>query len=301
MPVTALSRRAWANPYLLLTLTTLMWGGNAIASKLAIGNISPMALTSLRWIGVALVFPVLLRTEIAEHWPTIRASWLQITLMGCLGFTVFNALMYVAGHSTTALNIGIIQGAIPIMVMAGSVVFYGTRLRWLQTVGVITTLLGVALTAARGDMSALAKLAFAYGDILMVIACAMYAGYTLGLRKRPNLPGLVFFTCMAMVACLFSLALFGVEIALNKHLWPNWQGWLIVLYVTLGPSIASQLMFMRSVELIGPARAGVWVNLVPIWASILAVVIVGEPFAAYHAAALAMVLGGIWLAERKPA
>jgi drug/metabolite transporter (DMT)-like permease len=301
MPLNSIARAAWGNAYLLLALTTLLWGGNAIASRVAIDNVSPMALTSLRWIGVALVFPLIFRKDIIRHWLTIRASWLQIVLMGCLGFTVFNALMYLAGHTTTAINMGIIQGAIPVMVMAGSMLFYGTRLTALQVIGVLTTMLGVAMTAARGDLSILTQLAFARGDILMVIACALYAGYTLGLRKRPDLPGLVFFTCMAIVACFVSALLFAGEIAMGQHLWPNWKGWLIVLYVTIGPSIVSQLMFMRGVELIGPARAGLFVNLVPIWAAILAVALIGEPFAPYHAVALLMVLGGIWLAERKRA
>ncbi len=294
-------RQAWANPYLLLALTTLLWGGNAIASRLAVDNVSPMALTSLRWIGVALIFPVMLRKDLAAHWPVIRANWLQITVMGALGFTVFNALMYLAGHYTTAINMGITQGAIPAMVMIGAWVFFRTPLGRLQVAGLMLTMLGVIVVALHGDVGELTRLAFNYGDILMVIAGVFYAGYTLALRKRPALPGLVFFTAMAIVACLLSLALFAWEIALHQHQWPNWKGWLIVLYVTLGPSVASQLMFMRGVELIGPARAGLFVNLVPIWGAVLGVLILREPFAPYHGAALALVLGGIWLAERRRA
>ncbi|MCO4055511.1 MAG: DMT family transporter [Bosea sp.] len=301
MPLTTLSRRAWASPYLLLALTTLLWGGNAIASRIAIDNVSPMALTSLRWVGVALIFPVMFRKELVAHWPTIRANAPKLVWMGFIGFTLFNALMYLAGHSTTAINMGIIQGAIPVMVMAGAFALHGARLTPLQIVGVLVTMLGVALTAARGDLAALSTLAVAQGDILMITACAFYAGYTLALRRRPQLPALVFFTCLAIVACIGSLALLGWEIAAGQVLWPNAKGWLLVLYVTVGPSIASQLMFMRGVELIGPSRAGLFVNLVPIWAAILAVVLIAEPFAAYHAVALALVLGGIWLAERNRA
>ncbi len=301
MPLTTLSRRAWASPYLLLALTTLLWGGNAIASRIAIDNVSPMALTSLRWVSVALIFPVMFRKELVAHWPTIRANAPKLVWMGFIGFTLFNALMYLAGHSTTAINMGIIQGAIPVMVMAGAFALHGARLTPLQIVGVLVTMLGVALTAARGDLAALSTLAVAQGDILMITACAFYAGYTLALRRRPQLPALVFFTCLAIVACIGSLALLGWEIAAGQVLWPNAKGWLLVLYVTVGPSIASQLMFMRGVELIGPSRAGLFVNLVPIWAAILAVVLIAEPFAAYHAVALALVLGGIWLAERNRA
>lgn len=290
---------AWGNAYLLLALTTLIWGGNAIASRLAVGNISPMGLTSLRWVGVCLIFPLLFRRELVAHWPIIRAHAPQIALMGGLGFTVFNALMYVAGHHTSAINMGITQGAIPALVLIGSVLLFRTRLRTMQVLGVALTIFGVVLVAVAGDLSAIARLAFGYGDVLMIIAGAFYAGYTLALRKRPPLPPLVFFTCMAIVACILSLGLFGWEIAVGQAFWPNWKGWLIVLYVMLGPSIASQLMFMRGVELIGPARAGLFVNLVPIWAALLGVLLIAEPFALYHALALAMVLGGIWIAERK--
>jgi drug/metabolite transporter (DMT)-like permease len=294
-----LAQRGWSNAYLLLALTTLIWGGNAVASKLAVGHVSPMALTSLRWVGVALVLPVLLRKEIVAHWPVIRANAAQIILMGGLGFTVFNALMYVAGHHTSVVNMGITQGAIPALVMIGAVLAYRTPLRAVQVAGLILTIMGVVLVAVQGDLGALKQLAFGYGDILMIVAGCFYAGYTLALRKRPPLPGLVFFTSMALVACILSLGLFAAEAAMGQSQWPDLRGWLIVLYVTLGPSIASQLMFMRGVELIGPARAGLFVNLVPIWAALLGVLIVNEPFAPYHAVALAMVLGGIWLAERK--
>jgi drug/metabolite transporter (DMT)-like permease len=291
--------RAWANAYLLLAVTTLIWGGNAIASRVAVDNISPMALTSLRWVGVCLIFPLLFRRELVAHWPVIRAHSGQIVLMGALGFTVFNALMYVAGHHTSAINMGITQGAIPALVMIGAWVLYRTPLGPLQALGLASTMLGVILVATAGDLTAVVRLAFGYGDVLMIIAGCFYAGYTLALRKRPPLPGLVFFTCMAIVACLLSLVLFGWEIAAGQAQWPNLQGWLIVLYVMLGPSIASQLMFMRGVELIGPARAGLFVNLVPIWAALLGVLLIGEPFALYHAVALVLVLGGIFIAEQR--
>jgi drug/metabolite transporter (DMT)-like permease len=291
--------RLWGNAYLLLTLTTLMWGGNAVASRLAVGHISPMALTSLRWVGVCLIVPVLMRRELAAHWPAIRANWRMIAGMGMLGFTVFNALMYLAAHTTSAINMGIIQGSIPVFVLAGAWLVYGTRIGLMQYAGVTVTVAGVMLTAARGDLGVLSSLAFAEGDLFMIIACAFYAGYTVALRNRPNVPGLVFFSMMALAACIFSAGLLVWEIAAGKVQWPDAQGLLVTLYVTLFPSILSQLFFMRGVDLIGPGRAGLFVNLVPIWAAFLAVLILNEPFALYHAAALALVLGGIWLAERK--
>jgi drug/metabolite transporter (DMT)-like permease len=298
-PPSRLVTRLWGNAYLLLTLTTLMWGGNAVASRLAVGHISPMALTSLRWIGVCLIVPVLMRRDLIAHWPTIRGSWRMIAAMGMLGFTVFNALMYLAAHTTSAINMGIIQGSIPVFVLAGAYLFYGTRIGLMQYLGVAVTIAGVLLTAARGDLAILSSLAFAQGDLFMIIACAFYAGYTVALRNRPNVPGLVFFSMLALAACTFSAGLLVWEIAAGKVQWPDARGMLVTLYVAIFPSILSQLFFMRGVDLIGPGRAGLFVNLVPIWAAILAVLILNEPFALYHGAALILVLGGIWLAERK--
>jgi drug/metabolite transporter (DMT)-like permease len=296
--VQTLPQRLWANAYLLLTLTTLMWAGNAIASRLAVGHISPMALTSLRWVFVCAVLPWLMRHQIRAYWPALKARWRFIVAMGAIGFTAFNALMYLAAYSTTAINIGILQGAIPIFVLVGAFLAYRTPIGPLQALGVLVTLIGVAVVASRGELAVLSQLAFVPGDLWMILACTFYAGYTVGLRARPAMPGLVFFTALAVVACIVSLPLLALEVASGAIVWPTVKGWLILAYVVIGPSLLSQLFFLRAVELIGPGRAGVFVNLVPVFAPILAVAIVGEQLAPYHGLALALVLGGIFIAER---
>lgn len=291
-------QRLWGNPYLLLVVTMLMWGGNAVASRLAVGNIPPMTLTSLRWVLVCAVLPFLLRRQMAEHWLVLRERWRFIAAMGALGFTGFNALMYIAGYSTTAINIGILQGAIPIFVLIGAFFAYRTPIAPLQALGVGITLLGVAVTASRGDIHVLANLGFAMGDVYMILASMLYAGYTVAIRQRPAVPSLVFFVAIASFACLFSLPLLWLEVATGHFFWPTMQGWIILVFVVLGPSILAQLTFLRAVELIGPGRAGVFVNLVPVFAPVLAVAIIGETLHAYHALALLLVLSGIFIAER---
>lgn len=298
-PAVSLPQRVWANAYLLLTLTTLFWAGNAVASRLAVGEIAPMTLTSLRWVFVCAVMPYLFRQGLRQHWPALRANWLKVTLLGGLGFTAFNTLMYVAAYSTTAINIGILQGAIPVFVLLGAFLVFRTPIGGLQALGVTVTILGVLVTASRGDWLTLLQLSFVPGDLWMIIACLLYAGYTVGIRTRPAMPGLIFFTAMAIVACLVSLPLLAIEIAAGQAYWPTATGWLILAYVVIGPSILSQLFFMRAIELIGPGRAGVFVNLVPVFAPLLAVLVLGERLALYHGLALVLVLGGIWIAERK--
>jgi drug/metabolite transporter (DMT)-like permease len=118
------------------------------------------------------------------------------------------------------------------------------------------------------------------------------------LRKRPQVSALGFFAFMAGAAIVTSLPPAIYEMASGKAIWPTWQGWLLILYIGLGPSLLAQLMFMRGVQLIGPTRAGIFTNIVPVMGPVLAVLILGEQFSLHHAVGLALVLGGIFIAER---
>ena len=284
---------------LLLALAALMWGGNAVAGRLAVGEVSPMALTCLRWvIVIAVMLPFVWRRMVAE-WGILKTGWRIIILSGIFGFTAFNALFYTAAHYTTAVNLTLFQGAIPILVLIASVLFLGIRVVPMQILGMIVTIGGVVLISVKGDMEILRTLALNIGDVFTLIACVFYAAYTLGLRRKPPVSGLVFFTALAIVAFVTSVPLLVMEIAQGNVQWPTPKGWLIMLYIGLLPSLLAQVFFIRGVELMGPARAGVFVNLVPVFGALLAVLLLGEPFAAYHAIGLALVLGGIWLAEKR--
>ncbi len=290
---------AWANPILLLVLTTLIWAGHSIVGRLAVGQIGPMTLTCLRW-GVALV-PILVtaRPALRRDWPLRRSRWRYLAAMGALGYTAFNALFYLAAHRTSALNLSIIQGAIPALVLIGARLFLGTRFTALQALGAVTTMAGVVAIAAQGDLSRLASFAFNGGDVMIFIAAVLYAGYTIGLRERPRVSGLSLLAGMALAAFVTSVPLMIWEIAAGGFIWPTAAGYATLVYVALGPAFISQIFFMRGVELIGPGRAGVFVNLVPAFGAIMAVLILGEPFAAYHVVALLLVIGGIAIAQHR--
>ena len=137
----------------------------------------------------------------------------MVLLMGMLGLTIFNALMYVAAHRTTAVNITILQGSMPVLVLVGALLFYGTRIRGWQIFGMAVTLLGAILVATRADLATLTSFSFNIGDLWMLAACGLYAGYTVALRKRPAVPGLVFFAALAGVALLTSVPLMAYEVA----------------------------------------------------------------------------------------
>jgi drug/metabolite transporter (DMT)-like permease len=219
--------------------------------------------------------------------------------MGALGYTLFSAIIYVAAYYTQAVNLAILQGTIPVFVLLGALAVHGTQVRPLQIVGVALTLIGVVVVASKGDVHILLTLAFNFGDVLMLIGCAAYAAYALKLRDRPPIPGILFFMLMAAGAFVASVPLLIAEILLGYTNWPTWNGIAVIVFVALAPSFIAQLSFMRGVELIGPGRAGVFVNLVPIFGAFLSVAILSEPFGFYHALALTLVLVGILLAERR--
>jgi len=289
--------------YLFLTVTMLFWGANAIFSRLAVGEVSPLLLVTLRWTSVVLLLLVIARKGLIRDWPKLKPRIGYIMAMGAIGFTGFNALFYVAAYTTTAVNIGIIQGTIPIFVLLGSFVFYKTAITFRQVVGVILTLIGIIVVTSNGSLENLMALVINYGDFLMVVAGLLYGGYTLALRSKPDVAALSFLSVLAFSALLTSLPLVGYEIISGTLQMPTLTGWALIAAISILPSFLAQIFFINGVTLIGPGRAGIFVNLVPIFAAILAVLFLGEPFRLYHAAALVLVLGGIWIAERgkKPA
>lgn len=290
--------RRWLNGQagLMLVVTTLLWGCNAVAARLAVGHVSPMMLTTARWSVACMALWLVARGAVAAHGAVLRRHWRYLALMGACGFTAFNALFYAAAHHTTAANIAIIQGVIPVLVLLGGALLH-LHVTGRQLAGVAVTLAGIAVVASHGQWAALAALDFNIGDVWMVLASLLYAGYTLGLRRRPAVPPLVFFAAVATVAALTSLPLLAAEMAAGRFFMPTPRGWALVLFVGLLPSFVAQVLFIRAVELIGPARAGVFLNLTPVFGPLLAVPLLGEALALYHVLALVLVLGGIWIAE----
>lgn len=291
--------RGFANqPYLLLPLAAFGWGANTVAGRMAVGEVSPMAIVCLRWLIVVLVLAVTKRGVLAGQGPLLRRHAVYLFAMGAFGYTAFNALFYWAAHYTTAVNMGVIQGTTPGVVIAGTFLLYRAPIGPLQILGLLVTFVGVAVIASRGDVDVLRTVAFNIGDLGILGASLLYAGYTVSLRNRPPLPPLTFFAAMAFAAFVTSLPLVAYEIVAGTVIWPGPRGWMLIVFIALIPSLLSQLLYMRSVELIGPNRAGLFTNLIPVFAAFLGVVVLGEPFAAFQAVALAAVVGGIWLAER---
>ncbi|WP_341897859.1 DMT family transporter [Ferrovibrio terrae] len=289
----------FANPYLLLVLTVAMWGGHSVVSRMAVGEISPASLTLLRWLIVAAIMFTLAGRDLRQYWPVLKPRIPYLAMMGALGYTSYNILLYWSAYTTTAININIINAAMPALILIGALIFYRQRITALQWVGMVVSMAGVVWTAAKGDLQHLLELTVNRGDILILIAVIFYSGYSLLLRHRPLVPSLVFFAALTPAALLTSFFPMAYEIAVGEFFWPTPKGWGLLIYVAIFPSLLSQIFYMRGVELIGAGRAGLFTNLMPLFGASFAMLILGETLALYHVVALVLVLGGILLAELK--
>ncbi|MEE2953148.1 MAG: DMT family transporter [Pseudomonadota bacterium] len=290
--------RILGHPYVLLALTTLFWGGNAVAGKFAIGHVSPMILVFLRWTLACLIMAPFAIGHVRRDWPTIRQNLPLLFCLGACGFTVFNATFYTAVTYTSAINVMIEQSAMPLVVFVASFLLFRTQVAPLQIVGFLITMIGVALTASHGEPKTLLSLDLNRGDAWMLFAVLVYGLYTAALRLKPAISWQSSIFCLSVAALITAVPFALVESARGAAQWPDLQGLVVVLYTAVFASLLSQTFYIRGVELIGGNRANLFINLVPIFGSILAVALLGETLHGYQVLALAFVIGGILLAEQ---
>lgn len=291
-------RGLYDRPFFLLVFTTLFWGGNVVAGRLAVGEVSPMAITFLRWLVSFALLALFARRQILAEYRKVLPQWPLVMLLGILGFTAFNALYYSAAHHTTGVNIAIIQGSTPIIILLMGFIVFRNALSGLQMAGALLTILGVLVSASHGDWRVVASLAFNRGDLWLLIASVFYAIYTLLLRKKPDCSALVFFTAMAAAACLSAIPLVVYEAQQGLLIWPTFKGWLLIAYIAVLPSLLCQIFYIRGIELIGPGRASIFYNLVPVFGALLSALLLREAVSIFDVMALGLVLGGIFIAER---
>jgi drug/metabolite transporter (DMT)-like permease len=289
------------NAYALLLLTTLIWGGNAVAGKLAVGHISPMLLTTGRWVFALAILLGIGWKQLAIDWQAVRKNLWLLGGLGALGFTGFNVALYSALTYTSAINTSIEQAGIPMVIFVLNFLLFRVHVRIGQIVGFLLSIAGVALTASHGDPARLLHLDVNFGDALMIVAVIVYSLYTVGLRFKPDIHWQSLMIALTGTAALTSLPFALAEQLAGAAIYPDLRGWGIVAFTVLFPSILAQLFYVKAVEMIGANRAGLFINLVPVFGTLLSVLILREDFQLYHGAAMVMVLGGIWIAERSGA
>lgn len=284
--------------YLLLTGTSLIWAGNAVAGKFAASHVGPLSLTSLRWLIAALIVVPFAWQHLKRDWPVLRSRLPYLCTLGAIGFAGFNIGLYTALQYTTAIFATIAQAAIPMMVMVAGAVILRERVTTAQIIGFLLSVLGIALTVSKGDLSALFRQAVGAGEWLMLGAAILYASYSYLLRYRPPVHWLSFIAVLVCAAAVTALP-FGIwEVSRLGLPEPTPQVFAIILYTSVFASLVSQATYAHGVQLIGPTRASLFINAVPVFGAVLAVLLLGETYHWFHAAGLLLVMAGITLAER---
>ena len=302
VPATDRIARTLNQPYLLLTLSSLFWGGNIIAGKFAIGELDPFQLSVLRWLGATLLILPFALPHLKTDWPEIRRGMGWLAFYGVFGFTSFNALLYGATTFTSGVNIAMIQAAIPALVMVGNFLIFRVRASALHILGVVLTIYGVIHVATHGIPTRLLGLDVNIGDGFMLLASLLYALHSLALRYRPKIGWISFIFMTSLFAALAALiyaTLFstGIPGLVDATLSMSLRGWLVVAYVAILPSLVAQMTYVQGVALIGANRGSLFINLIPVFGALLAMLMLGESLEPFHAIAAVFIISGIGLAE----
>ncbi|WP_225889802.1 DMT family transporter [Indioceanicola profundi] len=285
--------------WLLMTLPGLFWAGNAIVGRAVAGDVPPVALAFWRWVGaVLIVLPFAWRHLRADIRPMLKA-WPIMLALSALGITAFNTLLYIAAQTTSALNIVMLQSSMPVLVVGATFLLFREAVTGRQALGIAVSLAGALILVSHGDPASLARLELNRGDIWLLVAIVSYALYTALLRRRPAVHGL------SLVAATFAL---GAAMLLPFYLWESLSGRplpltstsaLAIAYVAVFPSILAYLSFNRAVALLGANTAGLAVHLVPVFGTILAVLLLGETPQLHHGLGIGLIAVGIGLAARR--
>jgi drug/metabolite transporter (DMT)-like permease len=284
----------------LLMLPPLFWAGNAVAARLLVGDVPPVALSLARWVlAFALLLPFAWRA-FAAHRAAFARHWRILLLIGPLGVGAYNTLQYLALQTSTPMATSLIASSSPVFILALGAVVFGERTRRAQWLGAALSVGGVAVVMARGDPGNLAQLRFVPGDLIMLVANLTWTLYTWLLRRhRPDLP----FAPLLLVQIGIGIAAIAPFAALEASLSPAriaWSGGVVLamLYMAVFPSLLAYWCWDLGVRRVGAVIPVYFANLTPVFAAVLSIWLLAEAPQPYHVVALLLILGGIHLASR---
>ncbi|MFL5253205.1 MAG: DMT family transporter [Rhodopila sp.] len=290
-------RSLWHSAWSLLAAANLFWAGNIILGRGLAGQVPPIALSYWRWTGAFLI-------GLAVAWPRLKADlpmmirhWPMLLLLSATGIACYNTMSYIGLNSTTALNVLLLQSATPLIIIIWAFALFRETPSLRQAAGVLVSLVGVAVIAARGSLAVLAQLQINPGDLWVLSALGVYAFYCVILRKRPMVHPLSFLVAAMGIGSCMILPLMLWEVASGATIHGGLPSYLGIAYTAVLPSFVAYLFFNRGVELIGAGPAGQSMHLMPLFGSVLAVFFLHECFQFFHAVGIGLIASGILLAS----
>ena len=292
-------QRLLDRPYLLLTLTSLFWAGNAVIGRAVVGEIPPVMLAQIRWTMAFVILAPFAWGSVREDLPVIRRHIGMIALLSLTGITAFNTLQYWSLQYTTAINVSVMQSSAPLLIGLWSWALWRDPLSRAQTAGIVISLVGVLAIVSGGDPARLASLALNVGDVVMLTAIAVYAFYSALLRQRPGIAPISFLAVTIGLGAVMLAPFAAIELAAGSRIERlSAGGYAALAYVSIFPSILAYLFFNRGVQIIGANRAGPFFHLIPLFGSVLAIIFLGERPGWHHLIGAVLIIGGVVVAGR---
>jgi drug/metabolite transporter (DMT)-like permease len=289
---------------MLLTVPPLLWAGNAVVGRMVGDLVPPITLNFLRW---ALAFVIMLPLagwvlrRGSPLWPHMR----RYALLGLLGVGCYNALQYLALQTSTPINVTLVASSTPVFMLGMGALFFGQRIAGRQLAGAALSIAGVVLVLCRGDIRHLAEVRFVPGDLYVIVATAAWAWYS-WLLTRPDDPPEIrrdwaAFLMAQLVPGLAWSALFtaGEWAGGGRTITWGWPLAAALVFVAVGPAILAYRCWGLGVQRVGPAIAGFFSNLTPLFAAVFSTLFLGDHPHGYHAIAFLLIVGGIVVSSRK--
>jgi drug/metabolite transporter (DMT)-like permease len=286
--------------YALLFIAPAMWSVNYLVARWAPGVIAPHALALGRWCVAALLLGIVCRAELTAKRAHIAAEWKQFIVLGALGMWVCGAFVYIGGRSTTAVNIGLLYAAAPVLIALVSALWLRERLGAMQVAGIVLALAGVLHILIKGDWPLLAQLQVNPGDAWVSVAVLCWAAYSVLLRAWPSAFG--------PVARLTLIACGGIVVLIPFTVWEavawlpsQWSGTSValVLAAALIPGAGAYAAYSFMQRTLGAARVAVVLYLGPLYSAVIGWMVLGERIEVFHAVGALLILPGIWLSTHK--
>ena len=286
--------------YIFLILTTLFWSGNFIVGKAAsLFEIPPFTLNFYRWAFAWLILAPFTLKEVIDKKNYILKNIKLIIILGITSITIFNSIVYYSLNFTQVISGVLMISTIPVMIIIFCWLFRIEKTNVYQICGVIFSLSGVVVIITRADLNILLNLNFNKGDIWMVVAMFSWAMYSALLRKKKfELSQLSLLQIIITAGLIFLLPAYLVELSLGYKTSINLPFILTLTYVVLFPGLASFIFWIKGISIIGSNRSGIFLHLMPIFSTIMAILIFGEKFMIFHSIGAVLIIAGIILSSR---
>lgn len=287
-----------AKGYLLALSATVLWSTTFPLARLIAFSMSPVELAFWRWL---FTFSCMLPfgfTAVKNSLPALKKNWKWILAAGVLGFSMYSILMFEAGRTTDATNMSLIAATAPVFMAFFAIAFLHERLSLPQILGLVIAVIGVLVLVLKGEFHRFSDLSFTIGDLWMLLAASLFAVYSILVRKRPGtMPQKALMTAMLAFGFFALCPLMAAEAMATDWHFPDGQTLWIILYIAVIPTLIGYLLWNRSVEYIGAARAGIVYYSIPLFSSLEAVILLHETISMPQIVGGLMIIGGILLSS----